>query len=106
MNKYFVAVWILIELCCLLITMINIFIFCLCVFVSKFVYVAVSFPLPFISKQSKSGMGPGSSGPLPPTVNPGLPQASSGPAGIPVPSKPGVLSNSARAPSPQVRFKN
>ena len=35
-------------------------------------------------------MGPGGSGPLPPTVNPGLPQASSGPAGIPVPSKPGV----------------
>ena len=54
-------------------------------------------------------MGPGGSGPLPPTVNPGLPQASSGPAGIPVPSKPGVpgvLSNSARVPSPQVRNKN
>ena len=51
-------------------------------------------------------MGPGGSGSLPPTINPGLPQASGGPAGIPVPSKPGALLNSARVPSPQVRNDN
>ena len=47
-------------------------------------------------------MGPVSSGALPPSVTPGSAQVSSGP-GIPIPSKPVVISNSTRVQSPQVR---
>ena len=47
-------------------------------------------------------MGPVSSGALPPSVTPGSAQVSSGP-GIPIPSKPVVMSNSTRVPTPQVR---
>ena len=47
-------------------------------------------------------MGPGSSGSLPPSITAGSPQVSSG-SGIPIPSKPVVISNSTRAQSPQVR---
>ena len=52
-------------------------------------------------------MAPGSSGPLPPPCAPGAPQTVgsqvSGGPGITVPPKPGVMSNSSRPQSPQVR---